>query len=131
MRPKSLLFAALFVLALAVVSWADEDLTTLRLKVVDEAKDRPVRNASVTVSFVAGRKLVTRRKIQREWNMKTNSRGLAEFPEMPQGKIKLQIIAAGYRTHGDELEISGEEQEITVKMKRPSGGQISAHEPAP
>ena len=109
---------------------ADKDYTTLTIAVLDEARDRPVPKASVTVSFVSGRKLVTRKRIRKEWNTKTNSKGLAELPEIPSGTISVQVIAAGFQTYGDRLEISGEDQTVTVKLKRPSGGQVSAHEAA-
>ena len=131
MSPRILATALLLLLCLLpALLAADKDYTTLTIAVMDEAKDRPVPKASVTLSFVSGRKMVTRRKIRKEWNTKTNSRGIAELPEIPAGKVSLQVIAAGFQTYGDHFEISGEAQTVTVKLKRPPGGQVSAHEVA-
>lgn len=133
MRTTFLAFAVLLLACGLSVSLAgDKELTTLTIAVLDEAKGRPVPKAAVTVSFVTDRKL--RKNLRSEWNSKTNSKGLAEFPEIPAGKVRLQVIAPNYRTHGGEFEISGKEQTVLVKMKRPSGKQFSAHElpePAP
>lgn len=133
MPSKQLLIAALAlasVLLFASPAAAERDQTTLTLKVVDEAKDRPVPKASITLNFVAGRKMKVLKKIQREWNTKTNNRGVAEFPEIPTGTVKLQVIATGYQTYGDSFELKEGEQEVIVKLKKPSGKQYSAHEPA-
>ncbi len=126
MRVRLIVAALLLACGLSVSLAADKDLTTLIIGVVDEAKNRPVPKASVTVSFMTDRKL--RKNLRNEWNSKTNSKGLAEFPEIPAGKIKLQVIAPTYQTLGDEFEISGKEQTIVVKLKRPTGKQVSAHE---
>ena len=106
---------------------ADKQYTTLTIAVVDEARDRPVPKASVTVTFVKGRKMLVK-KVRSEWNTKTNGKGLAEMPEIPSGPARLQVIAPGFQTFGDEIELSGNEQTVTVKLKRPSGSQTSAHE---
>ncbi|MGH8248036.1 MAG: carboxypeptidase-like regulatory domain-containing protein [Gammaproteobacteria bacterium] len=108
---------------------ADKEMTILTIAVFDAAKERPVPKASVTVNFVSGRKMLKMKKVRSEWGTKTNSKGLAELPEMPAGKIKVQVIAAGFQTFGDEYEITGPEHTITVRLKRPTGGQFSAHEP--
>ena len=109
----------------------DRDSTVLTIAVVDAAKEVPVPKASITVHFVSGRRMKVLRKQRQEWGTKTNSKGLAELPEMPSGKIRVQVIAAGYQTHGSEIEISGAEQTVTIKLQRPTGGQVSAHEPRP
>ncbi len=121
--------AVLVLLALAVCPLAllaDKDETQLTIQVLDQ-KDRPVKNASVTVSFVSGKKMMVK-KVKAEWNTKTSSKGLAELPEMPSGKVRLVVICQGYQTYGDEFEISGKELTHTVKLERPSGKQFSAHE---
>ena len=130
MNPKifaaiTLLLACLLPVSLA----ADKEYTTLTIAVMDALKDRPVPKASVTVHFVSGRKMLRMKKVRAEWNTKTNNKGLAELPEMPSGKVRLLVIAPGFQTYGDEFEISGKEQTVTVRLKRPSDKQISAHEP--
>lgn len=122
--------AVVVLLALALCPlalFADKEETQLTIQVLDQ-KDRPVKNAAVTVSFVSGKKMMVK-KIKSEWNTKTSSKGVAELPEMPSGKVRLTVICQGYQTYGDEFEISGKEMTHTVKLERPSGKQFSAHEP--
>lgn len=126
----TVLLACLLPVSLA----ADKEYTTLTVAVMDAVKDRPVPKAAVTVHFVSGRRMLRMKKVRAEWNTKTNNKGLAELPEMPSGRVRLQVIAPGFQTYGDEFEISGKEQTVTVKLKRPSDKQVSAHEapePAP
>ncbi len=130
MRPNTFvraLLGFLLLLILPVALLADKDYTTLTVAVVEEARERPVPKAAVTVSFVSGRKMMVK-KIRKEWNTKTNARGLAELPEIPSGKVSIQVIAQGFQTYGDQVEISGEQQTVTVKLKRPTQRQVSAHE---
>jgi hypothetical protein len=128
----SRLVAAVVLLALAFCPaglFAEKAKTKLTVQVLD-VKDRPIPRASITLVFVSGTKLGIK-DIKKEWNLKTSSKGIAEVPEIPSGKVRLTVIAAGYQTYGDEFEISGEELTHTVKLERPSGKQFSAHDPAP
>ncbi len=126
-RTFSLLLLVAVLLA-CLPAAAEKDLTKLSIVVLDQ-KDRPVPKASITVTFVSGSKMFIK-KVRSEWNTKTSSKGVAELPEMPPGKVRLQVIAHGFQTYGDEFEIKGEEFTHTVKLKRSSGSQFSAHEPA-
>jgi hypothetical protein len=120
--------AFVFLLLPNAVPASDEN-TTLTIVVVDPERDRPVPRASVTLTFVSGRKMLVK-KVRSEWNTRTNSKGMAEFPELPEGQVRLQVIAPGYRTHGEVFDISGPEVVRTIKMLRPRG-QISAHQAEP
>ena len=95
-----ILAAGVFLLPLVLPNAleADRQYTVLTINVRNAGNDRPVHQASVTVNFMNPRTL--RRDQAREWNSKTNRRGLVEFPEIPAGKVRIQIIAPAYRTHG-------------------------------
>jgi len=108
---------------------AEKAQTKLTVQVTD-AKDRPIPRASITLVFVSGTKLGIK-DVKREWNLRTSSKGLAELPEIPSGKVRLTVIASGYQTYGDEFEISGKELTHAVKLERPSDKQFSAHDPVP
>ena len=121
-----LLVAALLLACLPAL--AQKEMTRLSIVVLDP-KDRPVPKASVTVTFVSGSKLYVK-KVRAEWNTKTSSKGVADLPEMPPGKVRLQVIASGFQTVGEEFQISGKEFTHTVKLAKSTGSQFSAHEPA-
>ena len=123
-----ILAAGVFLLPLVLPNplGADKQYTTLTVAVRNAVNKRPVHQASVTVNFMNPRRL--RRDQAREWNSKTNRRGLVEFPEIPSGKVRVQVIAPAYRTAGEIFEISGEEQTVKIKLERPKKRQVSAHE---
>lgn len=122
------IFLFLLVCTLPPLVRADKDTTELTIVVLDAARERPVPKASITVSFISGRKMLIK-KVRSEWNTKTNTKGFAELPEMPSGKVRLQVIAAGFRTHGEVFEVEGETMTHTVRLKRPRD-QYSAHDEA-
>jgi hypothetical protein len=129
MRNRLLALAAL-TSVLALVSlpvWADPPMTTLRVE-VKTLYDRPIDRASVVVKFVEGRsKVKFGKKIMTTWEMRTNQDGVAKIPPIPQGKIQVQVIAKGYQTFGELIEVNEPEKTVEVKLKPPQQ-QYSAHQ---
>jgi hypothetical protein len=90
--------------------------------------DRPVDRASVIVKFVQGRDYIKfGKKIRDTYELRTNQEGEASIPEIPQGKILVQIIAKGYQTYGQTLDINESERTVEIKLNPPQK-QYSAHE---
>ena len=101
-------------------------MTDLQVKVLSPG-GRPLDNASVIVTFVKGRapaKLY--KKEYTHWELKTNMQGIAKIPPIPQGTIKVQVIASNYQTFGDFFEVEDAEKTITIQLKDPQK-QYSAH----
>jgi hypothetical protein len=108
------------------LSMADE-MTKIRVKVTN-TNGKPVERASVVVRFVEGRSaLKLGKKVVKHWEMRTNQEGLASIPELPQGKLLVQVIAKGYQTFGNTFEVEEEEKTIEVKLNPPQP-QYSAHQ---
>ena len=129
MRNRLLALAALMsLLAFASLPvWADPPMTTLRVE-VKNLYDRPIDRASVVVKFVEGRsKVKFGKKIMTTWEMRTNQDGVAKIPPIPQGKIQVQVIAKGYQTFGELIEVNEAEKTVEVKLKPPQQ-QYSAHQ---
>jgi hypothetical protein len=76
---------------------------------------KPVRNASVVLHPVS--KDGKQRKGGME--LKTDPDGKASLDIVPYGKLRIQAIAPGLQTYGDDVEINQPEQQITIKMNRP------------
>ena len=111
----------------AVSLLADPPMTRLRIEVKTPGGN-PVDRASVVVKFVEGRsKLKLGKKIMTSWELKTNQEGLAKIPPIPQGKILVQVIAKGYQTFGETIEINEEERTVEVKLNAPQA-QHSVHQ---
>lgn len=105
---------------------ADDPETLLRVE-VRNAKDKPIDRATVILDFLGDRnymKLGKREKIHYE--VHTNQEGIAKFPTIPQGKVRVQVTATRYQTFGDIFEVREAEKTLTVKLKPPQD-QYSAH----
>ena len=122
---RKLLLAALFALAAGVPTFA-ADLTKIKVVVTNEA-GKPVDRADVVVKFVEGRSIVKLgRKIRTSWEMRTTQEGTADIPEIPKGKILVQIIAKNYQTFGQTFDVSEDERTIEIKLNPPQQ-QYTAH----
>jgi hypothetical protein len=105
---------------------AQEDMTRLKVEVLSHG-GKPIDRAAVVVDFVEGRSIAKLgKKIMTHWEVRTNQDGMAKLPSMPQGKIRVQVIARGYQTYGQTFEIKEENKTITVKLNPPQP-QYSAH----
>lgn len=117
----------LFLLVLAFPLLAD-DVPMTRLRVdVQTLSGKPIDRASVVIKFVEGRSAIKLgKKIIKNWEIRTNQEGIAKLPAIPQGKIKIQVIAKGYQTFGDIFEIDEEEKTVEIKLNPPQQ-QYSSH----
>ena len=90
---------------------------------VSDAEGRPVPRASVTVRTLKGKNL---KKIGETLHLNTSQKGTAPLPPVRQGFVLIQVIASGYQTHGDTVELREKEQLITITLKPPQK-QLSVH----
>jgi hypothetical protein len=101
-------------------------MTEIQVQVLSPG-GRPVDRASVIITFVEGREpMKLYKKHVLHWELKTNQQGIAKIPSIPQGKIKIQVIASNYQTYGDFFEVADPEKTLTVQLKDPQP-QYSAH----
>jgi hypothetical protein len=102
------------------------DLTKLKV-VVTNMSGKPVDRGDVVVKFVEGRSVVKfGRKIRTSWEMHTSQDGTAEVPEIPKGKILIQVIAKNYQTFGQTYDVGEDEKTIEVTLSPPQQ-QYTAH----
>lgn len=121
-----LLVIAALLLALPSSLRADPPMTKLQIEVKTHA-GKPVDRASVVVRFMEGRSVAKLgRKVKTHWELRTNQEGIAKIPPIPQGKILVQVIAKGYQTYGQTIDVNEEEKTVEVKLNAPQQ-QYSAH----
>jgi hypothetical protein len=121
---RSLILPALLLCALALR--ADAPMTKLNIT-VKTASGRPIDRASVVVRFLEGRSIAKLgRHVRTTFEIRTNQEGEARIPEIPQGKIRIQVIAKGYQTFGDVFTVNEEEKDIPIVLNPPQQ-QYSAH----
>jgi hypothetical protein len=92
--------------------------TTTRLRIVVTGNDKPVSNASVYVRYNEPGGLLHHDKLA-EMNFKTNMDGTVKVPEIPRGKILIQVIAKGWHTYGKWYEIETDSETVQIKLEPP------------
>src|SRR5262245_35524168 len=86
-------FLRVFVAWALAASVSAAPMTKLNI-VVKTQGGRPVDRASVVVRFVEGHSIVKLGKaIRTTFELRTNQEGEAQVPSIPQGKIRIQVIA--------------------------------------
>ena len=96
------------------------DPTTTKLRIHVTATDgKPVGNASVYVRFPVAGGIFHKDKLS-ELNLKTNEDGSAKVPDIPRGKILIQVVAKGWKTYGKWYEIDSEAMTVEIKLEPPA-----------
>ena len=116
-------FLIVFVFSLSEGITKERERTNLRI-VVQDTEGLPVSRASVVVRTLKGKKL---NKIGRSFELRTSQQGTAPLPPLREGYVLVQVIARGYRTFGERLELRGIDQEYEIVLEAPKE-QHSVHE---
>ncbi|MGA8038354.1 MAG: carboxypeptidase-like regulatory domain-containing protein [Candidatus Acidiferrales bacterium] len=95
----------------------DASTTKVRLRVTNN-QDKPVSNASVYVRFNEPGGLFHKDHLA-EMNFKTNDDGSVKIPEVPIGRVLIQIVAKGYHTYGKWYDIAKDPDPISIKLDPP------------
>jgi hypothetical protein len=90
----------------------------LHIQITGGDDNKPVAEASVYIKFAKDHK--SEKGKLTELNIKTNQEGIAQSPQIPQGKILIQVIAPGWKTYGEWHDIAQEEQNIEIHLVRPT-----------
>lgn len=118
---KTSLFPMVFLLAsiLLAPAWAQKkppiSLATVNFVVVRDENGKPVRNAAVVLHPVEVNGKQSRGGIE----LKTDPDGRANYDGVPYGKMRIQVLAPGFQTAGNDYDIGQPTMEITIKLKRP------------
>ena len=89
----------------------------LMIDVVGGTDKVPVTEASVYVKFTVVRKKAKDQKL--EFDLKTNQEGVARAPDIPQGKVLIQIVATGWKTFGQYYDVDNDQQTSHIALERP------------
>ena len=109
--------------ALAQKDTNQEPTAILTFVVIREENGKPVRNAAVVMHPVNQKGKQERGGLE----LKTDPQGKTSFDGIPFGKLRVQVLAHGFQTYGEDFDIDKAKVEITVKLKRPQG-QFSIYE---
>jgi hypothetical protein len=62
--------------------------------------------------------------------LKTSPEGKCDFDGVPYGVLRVQVLAHGFQTYGEDFDIQKPKTEITIKLKQPQG-QFSVYDDRP
>lgn len=129
-RSLSIAIGLLLLVGFGVAGWAaaqdDEQYAALQFLVLRDYNGKPVKNASVIMHPVNKKGKQQRSGFQ----LKTNAEGRTNFDGVPYGVLRVQVLAQGFQTFGEDYDVNKAEMEITIKLKRPQG-QYSVYEDHP
>jgi Carboxypeptidase regulatory-like domain len=120
-------------LALALVGVAaaqkeadDEPTAVLNFVVVKEDNGKPIRSAAVIMHPVNTHGKQSRGGLE----LKTDAEGKTSFEGIPYGKLRVQVLASGFQTFGEDYDVDKGKMDITIKLKHPQG-QYSIYQDHP
>lgn len=101
----------------------DEQMSSTSFVVLKDDNGKPVRNAAVVLHPVGKHD----KQSKTGFELKTDADGKTHFDGIPYGPLRVQVIAHGFQTFGNDYQIDQQNQEITIRLKRPQG-QYSIYE---
>lgn len=100
-------------------------MARIEVRIVRASSGKPIPNAAVIFHPMEGD------KDRGNMELKTNEEGKALIDVLTIGDtVRLQVIANGFQTFGDDYKIDSAEKQIVVKLKRP-GEQYSIYKAHP
>lgn len=121
MKRYVLFVVALFLLgatgALAQKDADNEPTATLNFLVIKDDNGKPVRNASVIMHPVNSGGKQERGGLE----LKTDPDGKSTSDGIPYGKLRVQVLASGFQTYGDDFMVDHAKMDFTIRLKRPQG----------
>jgi len=122
------MFLACAVLALTVLAMSpammgqkdkDEDeigpTSWLNFLVLKDDNGKPVRNAAVIMHPVSTKG----KQEQGGMELKTDVDGKCDYNGIPYGMLRVQVLAEGFQTYGQDFDIDKPKMGLTIKLKRP------------
>jgi hypothetical protein len=95
--------------------------TDVKFQVLKADNGKPVRNAAVILHPVGKDGNQSRGGEE----LKTDSEGNAKLT-IPYGKVRIQVIAPGFQTFGEDIDFNEPTKEVLIKLNRP-GEQYSIY----
>lgn len=89
--------------------------SSVSFTVLKDDTGKPVRNAAVILHSLEA----SGKQSRGGFELKTDNDGKTHFDGVPYGALRVQVIARGFQTYGEDVNIAQAEQEVTIRLKRP------------
>jgi protein-disulfide isomerase len=123
MNIQRLTFVCLLAAFFSVASFAgkkpsvpEQKTASINMTVLRNSSGKPVKNAEVVIHLIDNHG----KQKQEGLELKTHDDGKAEATGIPYGKVRIQVIAPGFRTFGEDFSIDQPTHEITIKLQKPA-----------
>jgi hypothetical protein len=94
----------------------DDASANLSFTVTKDSNGKPVKYAAVILHSVDKDGKQSKGGLQ----LKTNEEGVCSAPGIPFGKMRIQVIAKGFQTYGEDIEVQKPDVEVAIKLKGPT-----------
>ena len=94
----------------------EQKTASVNMTVIRNASGKPVKNAEVVIHLIDNHG----KPKQEGLELKTHDDGKAEATGIPYGKVRIQVIAPGFRTYGEDFSIDQPNLEFTIKLQKPT-----------
>jgi hypothetical protein len=112
--------------ALAQKDKEQEPTSVVNFLVIKDDNGKPVRSAAVIMHSVDSKGKQERGDME----LKTDPDGKANFDGIPYGMLRVQVLAQGFQTYGEDFDVEKPKMDFTIKLKRPQG-QYSIYQEHP
>jgi hypothetical protein len=123
MNIQRLILVCLFSVLLSAAALAgkkppvpDQKTASVNMTVIRNSSGKPVKNAEVVIHLIDNHGKAKQEGLE----LKTHDDGKAEATGIPYGKVRIQVIAPGFRTYGEDFSIDQPNHEITIKLQKPA-----------
>jgi hypothetical protein len=94
----------------------EQKTASINMTVLRNSSGKPVKNAEVVIHLIDEHG----KQKQEGLELKTHEDGKAEASGIPYGKVRIQVIAPGFRTYGEDFSIDQPNHEFTIKLQKPA-----------
>lgn len=85
--------------------------------ILKQDNGKPIRNAAVIMHSVNSHGKQSRGDLE----LKTDLDGKASFDGVPYGVLRVQVLASGFQTFGQDYDVKQPDVSVTIKLNRPEG----------
>ena len=99
--------------------WAQDEeegpMSNMRFQVVRDASGKPIKNAAVVLHPVNK----NGKQAMGGMELKTDDEGKTWIDGIPYGVLRVQVLAPGFQTFGEDYVIKQPETQVVVRLKKP------------